>query len=207
MNTAVELIDLGHRFHDDSYLFQGLNVQIKRGVRLAITGPSGCGKSTLLSLIAGWISPTSGEIRKHGINAVQWIPQNPYGVPARAAIDQIAFPMLARGYSLTAAMDDAQSICETLSLGYLTDRRPFSILSGGEGQRFMFARALASEPDLLLIDEPTAQLDRSNASSVNAAIAALADAGVTTLIATHDPDTANACDAQLSLDDQGREAR
>lgn len=206
MNVAVELNDLSHRFTDGDYLFSELNVQIPRGQRCAVTGPSGCGKSTLLAIVAGWIEPSSGAVVKHDIHNVQWIPQNPYGVPARAAIDQVIFPFLARGYSVSAATERSKSICDALSIGHITDRRPFSVLSGGEGQRFMFARALATEPDLLLIDEPTAQLDRSNSRAVNAAIAALAAQGVTALVATHDPDTSAACDLQLALDSETRAA-
>ncbi len=73
------------------------------------------------------------------------------------------------------------------------------MLSGGEAQRLMLARAFAYKPDLLLVDEPTAQLDRASAANVNSAIAALGSEGSTVLIATHDPDTANACDRQVDL--------
>lgn len=191
---------LGHRFSESTpWLFRGLNEDFSPGERCALTGPSGSGKSTMLSIVAGWLAPSEGAVVKEALQRVQWVFQNPHGVARRSAIDHVALPLLAAGARPREADIRAEEMCDLVGLRYLRDRRPFSMLSGGEAQRLMLARALACTPDLLLVDEPTAQLDRASASTVNCAIASIGEAGGIVLIATHDPDTAAACDRQIDL--------
>lgn len=191
---------LGHRFNESTpWLFRGVNEAFSAGERCALTGPSGSGKSTMLSIVAGWLAPSEGAVVKEALNRVQWVFQNPHGVARRSAIDHVALPLLAAGTRPREADARAEEMCGLVGLRYLRDRRPFSLLSGGEAQRLMLARALASVPDLLLVDEPTAQLDRASAATVNTAIASIGEAGAIVLIATHDPDTAAACDRRVDL--------
>lgn len=198
MKLAFE--SLGHRFSEATpWLFRGLSEEFSPGERCALTGPSGSGKSTMLSIVAGWLVPTEGTVVKTGVERVQWVFQNPHGVARRSAIDHVALPFLAAGTRPGEADVQAEVMCDLVGLHYLRDRRPFSMLSGGEAQRLMLARALAFKPDLLLVDEPTAQLDRASAATVNSAIASIGAAGGIVLIATHDPDTAAACDRQIDL--------
>lgn len=197
---ALQFDGLGQRFGDTSpWLFRGLSARFLGGERCAIVGPSGSGKSTLLSIVAGWLDPTEGTVEQEGLERVQWVLQNPHGVARRAAIDHVALPLLAAGARIATSDAEAAEICAVVGLSHLTDRRPFSMLSGGEAQRLMLARALAVKPDLLLVDEPTAQLDRQSATTVNSAIASIGAAGGIVLIATHDPDTAVACDRIIDL--------
>ncbi len=196
----LQLSALGHRFGQQApWLFRGLSANLSPGERCALVGPSGSGKSTLLSLVAGWSAPAEGTILLEGIERIHWVFQNPHGVPRRAAIDHVAFPLLAQGAGLAEADTEALALCSRVGLGELADRRPFSMLSGGEAQRLMLARAIASKPDLLLVDEPTAQLDRRSAVLVNEAIASIGTDGGIVLIATHDELTAAACDREISL--------
>ena len=196
----LRLVDLGQRFDaPNPWLFRGLTERFTEGERCALIGPSGSGKSTLLSMVAGWLPPTEGTVEQVDISRVHWVFQNPHGVARRAAIDHVSLPLLAGGASITAADRHALELCALVGLDHLADRRPFSRLSGGEAQRLMLALALASGPDLFLVDEPTAQLDRRSAATVNAAIASIGKAGGIVLVATHDPGTAAACDRQVDL--------
>lgn len=197
--TELVLRSVGHRWDKNGEpLFRDVDATLRRGDVVALTGPSGSGKSTLLSIIAGWLSPASGRVERTGIDRIHWVFQNPYGQPRRTTRDHVVFPFLARGMSRTPAAQAADELLNRFGLEGRGDR-PFADLSGGEGQRLMLARAVASEPDLLLVDEPTAQLDRASARTVNAVLAGLADAGAIVLIASHDADTIRACKASINL--------
>ena len=96
---------------------------------------------------------------------------------------------------------EAPEICAVVGLSHLTDRRPFSMLSGGEAQRLMLARGVASGADLLLVDEPTAQLDVHTADTVNARLGALSRQGMIVVVATHDHRTRDAATDVIDLED------
>jgi ABC-type lipoprotein export system ATPase subunit len=194
----VTVRDLGHRFGDRPWLFRGLTTVFASGGVTAITGPSGSGKSTLLSLLAGWTRPTEGTIDQTGAGRVNWVFQNPHGTARRTAVDHVILPFLARGDTIAAAGSAAAELLDRFGLAAVADR-PFRELSGGEAQRLMLARGLASRPDVLLIDEPTAQLDRATADTVNSAIGAAATEGIVVVVATHDPATRAACTAAIDL--------
>ncbi|MCL2483285.1 MAG: ATP-binding cassette domain-containing protein [Propionibacteriaceae bacterium] len=161
-------------------------------------GPSGCGKSTLLTLIAGWERPQRGKVTSAGVNSVVWVFQNPHGVPHRTALDHVAFPFLAKGDSRRVASQKGLEVMQRFGLEPVA-WRPFSALSGGEAQRLMLARALAVGPDVLLVDEPTAQLDRHAAASVNDNLRLVASSGAIVVVATHDPGTRRVCDSLIDL--------
>ncbi|MCL2737168.1 MAG: ATP-binding cassette domain-containing protein [Propionibacteriaceae bacterium] len=185
--ASVHADHLSHRFPGTDWLFEDVTFRLTPGEITCVTGPSGCGKSTLLSLLAGWQEPTTGEVRRDGIHRVGWVFQNPHGVPHRTAVDHVAFPFLQRGLNRRHADGQARVVLDRFGLGAVGDRE-FSALSGGEAQRLMLARAVAAAPDLLLVDEPTAQLDRVMAASVQTTLASLAQADTIVVIATHDPD-------------------
>jgi ABC-type lipoprotein export system ATPase subunit len=179
-------------------LFTSLGFTLNAGDLVAITGPSGSGKSTLLSLLAKWEVPVSGTVEWHGIESVGWVFQNPHGTPGRTALDHVTLPLLAKGAPRSVAEDEAYAIMERFALGTVADR-PFAALSGGEAQRLMLARAVAKAPSLLLVDEPTAQLDRSAAHTVNSVLGELALADAIVVVATHDADTRVACPIEYDL--------
>lgn len=196
----VAIHDLSHRFNGTDTLFEHVNYRFDQGQTVAICGPSGCGKSTLLSILAGWEKPASGLIDREGISRIGWVFQNPYGVPERTALDHVVFPLLAKGEQRRTAEHAALDTMRLFNLEYAADRR-FSDLSGGEAQRLMLARAVCQHPDLLLVDEPTAQLDTRTAHSVSAVLGQLANQGMIVIIATHDPNTRDACSRILDLAD------
>ncbi|RSX56148.1 ABC transporter [Bifidobacterium dolichotidis] len=198
MHIAIH--DVAHRFPGTEYLFEHVNYRIDPGQTVALCGPSGCGKSTLLSILAGWEKPTQGTIEKHEIGRIGWVFQNPYGVARRTALDHVVFPLLAKGWDRNDAEAQAYEALDLFDLGYAADRR-FSALSGGEAQRLMLARAVCSHPDMLLVDEPTAQLDTKTAHSVSNVLGNLAGQGMIVIVATHDPDTRNACGRVIDLAD------
>lgn len=179
-------------------LYEGLTFDAAGGDLVALTGPSGSGKSTLLSILGGWLAPTAGLLERTGIVRLALVPQNPYGVPGRTALDHVCLPLVARGHTRDDAVRIARAHLALLRLDRTADR-PYRMLSGGERQRMLLARALASEPDLLLVDEPTAQLDSSAAAEVCDALASLQRDGVLIFVATHDARVVTACSAVVDL--------
>lgn len=196
--ARLALHAVGYRWGDGAPLFEGLTREMIRGEQVAVTGPSGSGKSTLLSIVAGWLAPAEGRIERNGLSRIHWVFQNPYGQPRRLARDHVTDPLLARGIPRRAANPRADLLLDRFGLGHRGGRL-FSELSGGEAQRLMLARAVAAAPDLLLVDEPTAQLDRSSARTVNAVLGELADTGAIVLVASHDEATVRACQAVIDL--------
>jgi len=199
----ITVAGLGHRFADQEFLFRGLDVEFSGGVTYAITGPSGSGKSTLLSLLAKWVKPTEGDVIYNNVEKVGWVFQNPFGVPGRKAIDHVALPLIAKGELLQPARERAMALLDTFKLSEVANR-PFRALSGGEAQRLMLARAIAAQPDLLLVDEPTAQLDTHTAATVSQSLTQLSDFGTIIIVATHDPNTRDACAEHIDLSNYSR---
>lgn len=196
MSIAVH--GLGHRFGTSPWLFRGLEAVFREGEVCALVGPSGSGKSTLLAILAGWEAPVEGVVDRDENLRVGWVFQNPHGIARRTAIDHVTLPFLADGAGVEDAVVRARELLARFNLGHAAER-PFRDLSGGEAQRLMLARALAGRPDVLLIDEPTAQLDQQTARTVNQAIAAAASADCTIIVATHDPGTRDACSSSVDL--------
>lgn len=194
----IRATGLGHRFHAAPWLFRDLNFRLVPGEIVGICGPSGSGKSTLLSLIAGFEHPVSGSVERRDIGRVRWVFQNPHGVPRRTAIDHVTQPLLGQGMGRVEAESQALAIMEDFHLTGVC-ARDFRELSGGEAQRLMLARAVASKPDLLLVDEPTAQLDQSTAADVDHTLSGIAQSDCIVAIATHDPNTRAACTRIIDL--------
>ncbi|MEV8339599.1 ABC transporter ATP-binding protein [Leucobacter sp. NPDC077196] len=198
-DSLVTLSTVGHRFPSSPWLFRNVNASFRAGTVHALTGPSGSGKSTLLHLIAGWEKPVEGKIERADPISIRWVFQNPHGVKARSALDHVTLPILARGVRRREAEEEAWQYLVQVSLEHVSSL-PFSALSGGEAQRLMLARSLAAKPDLLLVDEPTAQLDMATATTVNRALSDLSGGATTIIVATHDARTVESCDEHLALD-------
>ncbi|WP_068478033.1 ATP-binding cassette domain-containing protein [Pseudoclavibacter helvolus] len=194
----VTLAGVGHRFPGHALLFENVSARLDPGRVYALTGPSGSGKSTLLGMLAGWIPPAFGEITRVGVEQIGWVFQNPHGVARRTALDHVALAFVARGETRTHADARARELLERFGLGHAADRQ-FRALSGGEGQRLMLARGIAAAPDLLLVDEPTAQLDLRTAASVSDALGRIATDGTIIVVATHDARTRDACTDVIDL--------
>jgi len=199
IGSSVRLDQVGQAFSPGHVLFEGLSCRLTADNIYAVTGPSGSGKSTLLGILAGWIKPTSGTVTCDGVQSIQWVFQNPHGVAHRTALDHVTLPLVAQGMDRRQADESALKLLSEFGLSGVADS-PFALLSGGEAQRLMLARGVAANPDMLLVDEPTAQLDRRTADEVNQSLKALADRGVIVVIATHDPKTASACTSVIDLE-------
>jgi len=189
---------LAHQFPGTRPLFTNLDLDVTSGEVVAVIGPSGSGKSTLLSILAGWVKPMQGTVTWHGIGHCGWVLQDPHGVPLRNAIDHVVLPLLAQGYNRNDAESQALLILTQFSLQEVAMSQ-FRTLSGGEAQRLMLARAVATANDLLLVDEPTAQLDLQTAATVNAVLGNLAQEDKVVVVATHDPHTWQACQRIIDL--------
>jgi ABC-type multidrug transport system ATPase subunit len=193
---SVDLNQVGHRFGKNPWLFRDLTLKLVAGSPYALTGRSGAGKSTLLAILAGQLSPVEGSIA--GTTSAICVFQHPIAPPSRTVLDIASLPLLARGDSLSVAMEQAMNMLERFHLASAATR-PSSTLSGGEAQRLMLARALLAAPPLLLVDEPTAQLDKATAAGVHAVIAQLCDANTIVVVATHDPGVIDACKQLVEL--------
>lgn len=197
-DAHVETRGLGHRFPATGWLFEHLDLELRPREVVGVCGPSGCGKSTLLAILAGWERPAAGTVHLRGVARTGWVFQNPYGVARRTALDHVVLPLLARGASRRRAEPEARAALALFGLAAAAGR-PFGALSGGEAQRLMLARAVCAAPDLLLVDEPTAQLDRRTAETVNSVLGGIAASGAVVVVATHDPGTRAACSRVIDL--------
>lgn len=196
----LALDSVSHSFRGSADLFTDVSYAFERGAMYAIVGPSGSGKSTLLHILSGWLAPSSGVVTRVGFDSLQWVFQNPFGVGKRTAADLVALPLIARGSPRNDAAKWAQRYLGDMGLARSAHKQ-FRSLSGGEAQRVMLARALAARPDLLLIDEPTAQLDFETTAAVNRVIANASTNESIVIVATHDSDTKSKCDFVLDLGD------
>ncbi|MGZ5418544.1 MAG: ABC transporter ATP-binding protein [Nocardioides sp.] len=196
-------------------LLDDVTVEALPGRLLAVTGSSGSGKTTLLSVLGGLIRPSVGEAHfggepvgtRHGEPrpGTAFVLQT-YGlVPSLTAEENVSVALRARGVAPGEAVDRAVATLERFGVGDLADRL-ISELSGGQLQRVAISRAIAVEPDVLLADEPTSELDEANRDLVVAELRAEADRGAVVVLATHDPDVAELCDDELHLVEGRRQA-
>jgi lipoprotein-releasing system ATP-binding protein len=182
-------------------VLRGIDLEVARGEFLALRGASGAGKSTLLHLLGGLDLPNTGEIRFDGMDLralsaralAQWrnrrvgfIFQAYHLLPELSALENVALPArLARTAPAEAARRSA-ALLERVGLGQRMEHRPYE-LSGGEQQRVAIARALVNEPDLILADEPTGNLDSHTGGEIIQLLEALrAERQATFIMATHD---------------------
>jgi iron complex transport system ATP-binding protein len=196
--ARVEIIGLTAAYGRTRVL-DGVRLTVEPGGWLAVIGPNGSGKSTLLRCVLGLHAhdgmvridgvPTSGMPRRERARQVAYAPQLPVLPEAVSTRDYVLLGRTPHRALLAAprAADRrvVSDVMERLEIGGLADR-PLRTLSGGEQQRAVLARALAQQPRVLLLDEPTAALDREAAAPVEALVRALAERGLAILIVTHD---------------------
>jgi putative ABC transport system ATP-binding protein len=172
---------------------QPTDCEIEPGARIALMGPSGSGKSTLLHLLAGLEQPTVGSVTwpelptplRPGPIAVVF--QGPSLLPPLTVAENVALPLVLAGWPDAEARRRARAALEMLDLEGLADKLPEE-LSGGQAQRAAVVRALVAEPQLILADEPTGQLDHVSGGMVASVLLAVAEhLGAALIVATHDP--------------------
>ena len=196
-------------------VFSGLNLAFPRGDFAAIMGPSGSGKSTLLNLLAGIDHPGRGEIRigrarldQMGEAARTSWRAHHLGIvfqfynllPMLTVAENVELPLLLKPLSARMRRERVMMVLELVGLSGHARHRP-SQLSGGQQQRTGIARAIVSDPELILCDEPTGDLDRKSADDILAMLRVLnAELGKTILMVTHDPLAAASARRTLHLD-------
>jgi len=175
---------------------RGASFEVAQGEIVAITGASGCGKTTMLRIIMGLDDPTGGDVYVSG-KAVTgcgydrgMVFQHAELLPWRSALDNIEFGLQMKGMSRTERRVHAEKYLNLVGLDHARDRKPHQ-LSGGMKQRVGIARALAIEPDVLLMDEPFSALDAQTREMLQAELLEIhAMTGKTIIIVTHDLDEA-----------------
>ena len=199
MNNILEISNLSHAYSKDSKSVTGINLNILPGERVAILGPSGCGKSTLLRLIAGLERPSEGEIKIKGIEVSSkeiLVPPEKRNV-GLVVQDKALFPHLSVyanicfGIRKNKTKDDiASELLNLFKIEELKNKYPHEI-SGGEQQRVALARSLATNPDVLMLDEPFSALDKELKQNIYSEISAVfSEKKSTILLVTHDQNEA-----------------
>lgn len=193
----------------------GVSLQVERGEFVAIVGPSGSGKSTMMNLIGCLDRPSSGDVIVAGKNvkdlndkeltalrskAIGFVFQQFQLLPLTSAVDNVATPLLYQGIGPREARRRAAEMLSKLGLG---DRLDFdrSRLSGGQQQRVAISRALVTNPDLVLADEPTGALDTASGEAVMNTFKEMNAEGRTIVLITHDLDVAAAAKRRVYIRD------
>jgi putative ABC transport system ATP-binding protein len=192
---------------------QQLDLQIRRGEFVAITGPSGCGKSTVLHLLGLLDSADSGQLKLAGIDVstlsmdqrsrirnqhIGIVFQAFHLIDRLSVYDNVALPLRHRGWKEQQIRPLVQQCLADMDVGHRQDFFP-SQLSGGQQQRVAIARALVTNPDLLLLDEPTGNLDSKNGDSVLQLLQRLHQQGRSIVLVTHDARYARCASRQIQL--------
>jgi putative ABC transport system ATP-binding protein len=199
--ALVEAVDVRRHFDDGRVeALAGISFAIRPGEFVAIMGPSGSGKSTLLQILGALDEPTGGEIlfrnrpvgsigdpARFRAHTIGFIFQSFHLLPTLTALENVQVPMLEMPWPSRERRRRAAELLESIGLAGRLDHLPAK-LSGGERQRVAVARSLANEPELLLADEPTGNLDSANSSRILDLLAEIhRQRGTTLIIVTHDP--------------------
>jgi len=202
-NVILSCINLEKSFHDATIevdVLQGVNLEVMRGDRIAIVGSSGSGKSTLLHLLGGLDVPSKGEIRilnnefsslnetERGLlrnRSMGFVYQFHHLLPEFTAMENVALPLFIRDNNVARAEKTASELLTRVGLGKRLLHKPGE-MSGGERQRAAIARALVTQPQCILADEPTGNLDENTAAQVfNIMLELNQDFGTSLIMVTH----------------------
>ena len=212
----IKLSKISKKFvgaNKDIIVLKNVNLKINKGELVSLSGPSGSGKSTLLHIMALLDQPTSGEVffkkksftksndsekdlvRRRGISIIY---QQNNLLNDFTALENVLIPLINNGYSLEESTKKANKTLSLVNLSRRLNHFP-SELSGGEQQRVAVARALITEPDLILADEPTGSLDRKTANEIFSLFLKLKSKNRTILYATHNRELSNRADYKLNI--------
>ena len=215
-NEIIKLSKISKNFitaNKNITVLKNVNLKINKGELVSLTGPSGSGKSTLLHIIALLDQPSSGEVffkkksfskstdsekdsvRKKGISIIY---QQNNLLSDFTALENVLLPLVNNGFSWKESSKKAEKILSLVNLSKRFNHFP-SELSGGEQQRVSVARALITEPDLILADEPTGSLDRKSAKDIFLLFSKLRSKNRAILYATHNRELSNKADYKLNI--------
>ena len=201
------------KYNKNIIVLKNVNLRINKGDLVSVTGPSGSGKSTLLHIIALLDQPTSGEVffksksfsksndnekdlvRKKGISIIY---QQNNLLADFTALENVAIPLLNNGMSWNESIKKSKELLSSVNLKDRLNHFPTE-LSGGEQQRVAVARALITEPQLILADEPTGSLDRKTANEIFSLFLKLKTKNRAILYATHNRELSNKADYKLNI--------
>ena len=216
IDFAVEVNSLKKSYYVNDVeviALKDVNLRVSKGEFVAICGPSGSGKTTLLNIISGIDSPTSGTVfvlnqnltkqdedflAEFRCNNVGYVFQSYNLVSTLTVAENVAFPMEWRRKSDMEIEKRVTELLETLGLKNRANHFPAQ-LSGGEQQRVAFARALANDPELVLADEPTGNLDKESGQKIVQLLKMVKTFGKTVIVATHDPELTQLADRIMCL--------
>ncbi|WP_411034112.1 ABC transporter ATP-binding protein [Shinella sp. BYT-45] len=211
------LNNVGKDFGSGRPAVSGLSLEVREGGFLALLGPSGCGKTTVLRMIAGFEAPSDGAIflgERLLANAAQSLPPERRNMamvfqsyalwPHMSVADNVGYPLKVRGVSREAYRSRIGEALETVRLADHADRRPAE-LSGGQRQRVALARCLVTHPDVVLLDEPLANLDRHLRQEMEETFREFHQrSGATMIYVTHDQSEAMALATDVAVMSQGK---
>jgi cell division transport system ATP-binding protein len=195
----IEFRNVSKQYSSDVMALRDISFTVEKGELVFLAGPSGAGKSTLMKMIAAMERPSAGQVIVNGQDisrikpvAVPFLRRN-LGLifqqqrllTDRSVLANVMLPLLVTGASKTQAEQRARAALDKVGLGDRAAAQPLA-LSGGEQQRVSIARAIVNRPQVILADEPTANLDRASANKVLDALKAFNSVGVTCLISSHD---------------------
>ncbi len=194
---------------------RGIELEVKRGEFIAIVGPSGSGKSTMMNLLGCLDTPTSGDyvlggelVSELGRNALAAIRNRKIGfvfqnfnlLPAISAFENVEMPLLFAGLSRKERRSRVEELMGRVGLSDRMEHKPTE-LSGGQMQRVAIARALAMDPDIVLADEPTGNLDSSSGGDIMELFEELSQQGRTMMMVTHDKALARRAERVIEIRD------
>lgn len=203
MNSLVKLSQVNKIYHTGEISFQALkniDLQIKKGDFVAVIGASGSGKTTIMNIIGLLDRPTSGAYDLDGQDTLKlkddelallrnkkigFVFQSFNLLPRTTALDNVSLPLIYAGISKTERVEQTKKILEEVGLGDKLESKP-SELSGGQQQRVAIARALVNNPELILADEPTGNLDTKSGKGIMKIFDKLHKLGKTIILITHE---------------------
>jgi putative ABC transport system ATP-binding protein len=213
--ALLEVSNLSKSYDDGSIqALRGVDLRVAAGEFVAISGPSGSGKSTLLQLLGGLDVPTSGEVRYRGRSladgfdldayrsqCVGFVFQAFYLIPTLNAVENVEIPMFERKLSARQRRNRALALLIEMGLDHRLHQYPGK-LSAGERQRVAIARSLANDPEILLADEPTGNLDSENSARIMAILAGIqAQRNMTLIVVTHEEEIARGAGRTVRIRD------
>jgi putative spermidine/putrescine transport system ATP-binding protein len=211
-DTIVDFKNIQKTYDGETLVVKDFNLEVKRGEFVTLLGPSGSGKTTCLMMVAGFETPTHGDILLNDV-PITHVPPHKRGIgmvfqnytlfPHMTVAENLAFPLEVRKIDRSAISEKVQRALDMVRLGEFGTRRPAQ-LSGGQQQRVALARALVFEPDLVLMDEPLGALDKNLREEMQLEIKHIHEQlGLSVIFVTHDQSEALTMSNRIAVFNDG----